>query len=91
MAKSHAESKNELQQGQKNMLRIIIFQFDWKTSVWARVENQMSGTPLYLKKKLSCKKDPINHIFMIHIILVHINRRMALTYFLIVSRFSINV
>lgn len=51
MAKSHAESKNELQQGQKNMLRIIIFQFDWKTSVWARVENQMRGTPLYLKKK----------------------------------------
>lgn len=56
MAKSHAESKNELQQGQKNMLRIIIFQFDWKTSVWARVENQMRGTPLYLKKKIKLQK-----------------------------------
>lgn len=51
MAKSHAESKNEFQQGQKNMVRIIIFQFDWKTSVWAKVENQMRGTPLYLRKK----------------------------------------
>lgn len=40
----------------KNMVRIIIFQFDWKTSVWARVENQMRGTPLYLKKKIKLQK-----------------------------------